>query len=212
MLIVGLNHLAFITADMESTIRFYRDLLEMDLISGIGHEGFRHYFFRCGEGHIAFFEYEIAQPMDYDKFHGSPTDKPIGFDHVSFTVASRNVLFELKDRLEAANIDVTGAVDHGTMWSIYFFDPINNLPLEASWNCVEIVKTPAILDSAPLKVAAEGSSPQPGHWPEVITHTKEEEMNPVPGNGFSMREDFLRRGLVRVNPDMESVLIQEASD
>ena len=171
MLIVGLNHLAFITADMESTIRFYRDLLEMDLISGIGHEGFRHYFFRCGEGHIAFFEYEIAQPMDYDKFHGSPTDKPIGFDHVSFTVASRNVLFELKDRLEAANIDVTGAVDHGTMWSIYFFDPINNLPLEASWNCVEIVKTPAILDSAPLKVAAEGSSPQPGHWPEVITHT-----------------------------------------
>ena len=212
MLIVGLNHLAFITADMESTIRFYRDLLEMDLISGIGHEGFRHYFFRCGEGHIAFFEYEIAQPMDYDKFHGSPTDKPIGFDHVSFTVASRKVLFELKDRLEAANIDVTGAVDHGTMWSIYFFDPINNLPLEASWNCVEIVKTPAILDSAPLKVAAEGSSPQPGHWPEVITHTKEEEMNSVPGNGFSMREDFLRRGLVRVNPDMESVLIQEASD
>ena len=212
MLIVGLNHLAFITRDMESTIRFYRDLLEMDLISGIGHEGFRHYFFRCGEGHIAFFEYEIAQPMDYDKFHGSPTDKPIGFDHVSFTVASRKVLFELKDRLEAANIDVTGAVDHGTMWSIYFFDPINNLPLEASWNCVEIVKTPAILDSAPLKVAAEGSSPQPGHWPEVITHTKEEEMNPVPGNGFSMREDFLRRGLVRVNPDMESVLIQEASD
>ena len=212
MLIVGLNHLAFITRDMESTIRFYRDLLEMDLISGIGHEGFRHYFFRCGEGHIAFFEYEIAQPMDYDKFHGSPTDKPIGFDHVSFTVASRKVLFELKDRLEAADIDVTGAVDHGTMWSIYFFDPINNLPLEASWNCVEIVKTPAILDSAPLKVATEGSSPQPGHWPEVITHTKEEEMNPVPGNGFAMRENFLRRGLARVNPDMESVLLQEASD
>ena len=209
MLIVGLNHLAFITRDMESTIRFYRDLLEMDLISGIGHEGFRHYFFRCGEGHIAFFEYEIAQPMEYDKFHGSPTDKPIGFDHVSFTVASRKLLFEIKDRLEAANIDVTGAVDHGTMWSIYFFDPINNLPLEASWNCLEIVETPAILDSAPLKVAMEGSRPQPGHWPDVRTHTTEEEMNPVPGNGVAMREDFLRRGLARVTPDMKSVLKQK---
>ena len=38
MLIKGLNHLAFITPDMEATIRFYRDLLEMDLISGIGHQ------------------------------------------------------------------------------------------------------------------------------------------------------------------------------
>ena len=210
MLIVGLNHLAFITRDMESTIRFYRDLLEMDLISGIGHEGFRHYFFRCGEGHIAFFEYEIAQPMEYDKFHGSPTDKPIGFDHVSFTVASRKLLFEIKDRLEAADIDVTGAIDHGTMWSIYFFDPINNLPLEASWNCVEIVETPAILDSTPLKVAMEGSGPQPGHWPDVTTHTTEEEMNPAPGNGVAMREDFLRRGLARATPDMKSVLKQKA--
>ena len=209
MLIVGLNHLAFITRDMESTIRFYRDLLEMDLIYGIGHEGFRHYFFRCGESHIAFFEYEIAQPMKYDKFHGSPTDKPIGFDHVSFTVASRKLLFEIKDRLEAADIEVTGAVDHGTMWSIYFFDPINNLPLEASWNCLEIVETPAILDSAPLKVAMEGTRPQPGHWPDVRTRTTEEEMNPVPGNGVAMREDFLRRGLARVTPDMKSALKQK---
>ena len=47
MLVKGLNHLAFITSDMEATIRFYRDLLEMDLISGIGHDGFRHYFFKC---------------------------------------------------------------------------------------------------------------------------------------------------------------------
>jgi hypothetical protein len=30
-----------------------------------------------------------------------------------------------------AGIEVTGAVDHGIIWSIYFFDP-NNIPLEAS--------------------------------------------------------------------------------
>ena len=83
---------------------------------------------------MAFFEYEIAKPMAYDKFHGSPTDRPIGFDHVSFTVDSRKELFHLKDKLEAADIEVSGAVDHGTVWSIYFFDPVNNLPLEASWD------------------------------------------------------------------------------
>ena len=77
MLVKGLNHLAFITPDMEATIRFYRDLLEMDLISGIGHEGFRHYFFKCGDGAVAFFEYEIAQRMSYGKFHGAPTDERV---------------------------------------------------------------------------------------------------------------------------------------
>ena len=123
MIFTGMNHMAFITRDIEKTIRFYRDLLQMELFAGIGHEGFRHYFFKCGDGAIAFFEYDIAKPMEYDKFHGSPTDKPIGFDHVSLTVPSREALFALKDKLEAADIEVTGAVDHGTMWSIYFFDP-----------------------------------------------------------------------------------------
>ena len=30
MILSGINHLAFITRDMEMTIRFYRDLLEPD--------------------------------------------------------------------------------------------------------------------------------------------------------------------------------------
>ena len=206
MLVKGLNHLAFITPDMEATIRFYRDLLEMDLVSGIGHDGFRHYFFKCGDGAVAFFEYEIAQPMAYDKFHGSPTNKPIGFDHVSFTVDSCEELFHLKDKLEAANIEVSSAVDHGTIWSIYFFDPINNLPLEASWDCVVIDTAPAILDTNPLPVAEEGSSPQPGQWPEVTTPTPPEKMTAQPGNGFAMRDDFVRRGIASLSPDLEKFL------
>ena len=211
MLIKGLNHLAFITPDMEATIRFYRDLLEMDLTSGIGHDGFRHYFFKCGDGAVAFFEYEIAKPMAYDKFHGSPTDRPIGFDHVSFTVDSRKELFHLKDKLEAADIEVSGAVDHGTVWSIYFFDPVNNLPLEASWDCVAIASAPAILDTNPLPAAEEGASPQPGQWTEVTAPTPERQMIAHPGNGFAMRDDFVRRGLVRLTPDLKEVLDQQQS-
>ena len=41
-MLTGINHLAFITNDMEKTIRFYRDLLEMELNSGVGHAGYRH--------------------------------------------------------------------------------------------------------------------------------------------------------------------------
>jgi catechol 2,3-dioxygenase-like lactoylglutathione lyase family enzyme len=200
MILTGLNHLAFITPSMEKTIRFYRDLLEMDLVSGIGQPGFRHYFFKCGEGAVAFFEYSGAQPMKYDKSHGSPTSQPIGFDHVSFTVASCEELFGLRDKLVAANVEVSEAVDHGTIWSIYFFDPVNHLPLEASWNCMEVTKPPAILDTKPLKVAEEGSGPQPGQWPEVSTPTGRSQMVAKPGNGFDMRAEFLQRGLAKVEP------------
>ena len=212
MIFTGMNHMAFITPDIEKTIRFYRDLLHMELFAGIGHDGYRHYFFRCGDGAIAFFEYDIAKPMEYDKFHGSPTDKPIGFDHLSLTVPTRADLFALKDRLEAADIEVTGAVDHGTMWSIYFFDPVNNLPLEATWECMEMLGSPAIEDDDPLAIAEEGAAPQAGHWPEVTNPTPAEQMVAHGGNGLAMRESFLKRGLAKTKPDLDEALAQIAQN
>lgn len=41
----GINHLAMVTRDMRVTIRFWRDLLGMRLIAGMGRKGYRHYFF-----------------------------------------------------------------------------------------------------------------------------------------------------------------------
>jgi len=199
MLLKAINHLAFITGDMEKTIRFYRDLLGMELVAGVGHDGYRHYFFKFGVNQVAFFEYDGAEPM-VRKFHGSPTDKPLGFDHVSFTVASREDLFALKDKLEAAGFEVDGAVDHGTMWSIYFFDP-NNIPLEASWEFMDIVQPPAMAEDDPMDVVAEGAGPQPGVWPEVTRPTSPEEMTAHAGNGHVMRRTFLDHGLGRLRDD-----------
>lgn len=198
--LTGLNHLAFITEDMTKTVRFYRDLLGLRLQAGIGHGGYRHYFFQMDVGQIAFFEYEGAVPMKR-KFHGVKTEEPLGFDHVSLTVESKEDLFTLKDRLEAAGVKVDGAVDHGTMWSIYFFDN-NNIPLEATWDTIEIIKTPAIEDDDPLAIADEGAEPQPGHWPEVTNPTPPAEMTAHAGNGYDMRESFLSRGLAVAKPNV----------
>ncbi len=209
MRMMNINHLAFITRDMEATIRFYRDLLGMELCAGIGHDGYRHYFFRLNdEDMVAFFEYDEARPMEY-KFAGARTDKPLGFDHVSITVESLEDLFALKDQLEAAGFKVDGAVDHGIIWSIYFHDH-NNIPLEASWNCMELLKTPAIEDDDPMAIAAEGSAPQPGHWPEVTNPTPAEEMIAHDGNGYAMRQSFLRQGLARNTPELEAVLARSS--
>ena len=199
MLLTGINHLAFITDDLEKTIRFYRDLLGMELVAGIGHEGYRHYFFKFGDNQVAFFEYDGARPMER-KPHGAPTDKPQGFDHVSFTVATCADLFRLKDKLEAAGIEVTGAVDHGIIWSIYFFDH-NNIPLEASWECMELLQAPAVEDVEPMAIAAEGAGPQPGHWPEVTEPTPRAKMTASAGNGLEMRQSFLKQGLGRMTDE-----------
>jgi len=205
MSLQGINHLAFITDDMVTTIRFYRDLLGLKLSAGIGHDGYRHYFFQLADGttHVAFFEYEGATIMNR-KFPGDRTNLPLGFDHVSFTVESREALFALKDRVEAAGLEVEGAVDHGLFWSIYFYDPHNNIPLEATWQFMDLEQMPAISEDDPLDIAAEGSELQPGHWPSVENPTPESEMRALTGNGQPMRENFLKQGLARYSTGVPS--------
>ncbi|MDA1100399.1 MAG: VOC family protein [Proteobacteria bacterium] len=209
MALTGINHLAFITHDLEATIRFYRDLLGMTLEAGVGHDGYRHYFFRAGQAQIAFFAYDGAQPMR-PKSHGSPTREPLGFDHVSMTCESREDLFAAKDRLEAAGFEVSGAVDHGTIWSIYFFDP-NNIPLEISWDIMQITQPPAVADDQPLAIVAEGAGPQPGHWPEVTRPTPVAQMTAHAGNGFQMRDAALSEKRGDYTPEYRA-LMAAASD
>ncbi len=213
----GINHLAFITDDMVTTIRFYRDLLGLKLSAGIGHDGYRHYFFQFPDGatHVAFFEYDGATVMNR-KFPGNRTSLPLGFDHVSFTVNSREDLFTLKDRLEAADIEVEGAIDHGIFWSIYFYDPHNNIPLEATWQFMDIEQYPAMSEDDPLEIVAEGADPQPGHWPAVRRATAQSEMRAQGGNGHPMRQHFIENGLARfsagVSVEFQRSLQSEAED
>ena len=204
MAITAINHLAFITPDMEKTIRFYSDLLGFRLEAGVGHGGYRHYFFAFGDNQVAFFEYEGAAVMER-KFHGVKTDKPLGFDHVSFTVPSVAELFRFKDKLDAAGIEVTGPIDHGPIWSIYFFDN-NTIPLEISADVMEVLESPAMSDDDPMGIVAEGADPQPGIWPEVARPTPRSEWKAKPGNGFEMRPTFLREGKGRIKPEYEDLI------
>lgn len=208
MRLTGVNHLAFITNDLTRTIRFWRDLLGLRLEAGIGHEGYRHYFFKLGdENQIAFFEYEQASPMEY-KFHGERTDKPLGFDHLSMTVDTVEELFGFKDRLEAAGFKVHGAVDHGIIWSIYFFDP-NNIPLEISWETMKITNPPAMDEVKPMEIVAEGAEPQPGHWPDVTNPTPRERFTAHGGNAYTMRETFLREGIGQLRPEFVALMREQ---
>ena len=210
MTVKRIHHVAYRCRDTRETVDFYRDLLGMELTLGIGHDGYRHYFFKTANNYIAFFAYEGARAME-KKSHGAPSTAPLGFDHLSISVNSKTDLFALKDRLDAAGIEVSGAVDHGFGWSIYFFDN-NNIPLEATWNCLDVIKMPAIVEDDPLPVAAEGAEPQPGIWPDVTNPTPPEKMTAHAGNGYQMREDFLRDGLAVLRPDYARHIESDAAD
>lgn len=183
----GINHLAMATGDMDKTIRFWRDLLGMRLVAGLGRPGYRHYFFEISKTDlIAFFEWPGVQPVA-EKDHGEPVKGPFVFDHVSFGVETEDDLWNLKDKLAAAGFDVSDVINHGFIHSIYAFDP-NGIPIEFSYSVanIDIRKHPNIADSVPTELAQEGSEPQFDKWPAVKKPTPRADRRILPGAGSEL--------------------------
>ncbi|GLI32879.1 VOC family protein [Desulforhabdus amnigena] len=180
----GVHHLAMATRDLDKTVRFWRDLLEMRLVIGMGRPGYRHYFLEVSENTlITFFEWPDVEPVT-EKDHGFPVKGPFVFDHVSFAVETEETLWILKDRLDAAGMWVSEMIDHGFIHSIYTFDP-NGIPIEFSCNVkgIDIRKNPVNIDSRPSSVIMEGTEPQPNKWPPATKITPVEERDIFPGEG-----------------------------
>jgi len=182
-----INHLAMATGDMDKTIRFWRDLLGMRLVAGLGEPGYRHYFFEISETDlIAFFEWPGVKPVS-EKDHGEPVSGPYIFDHVSFGVGSEEDLWRTKDRLTAAGFWVSDVIDHGFIHSIYAFDP-KGIPIEFSSNVKEIdVRTnPSMRDRVPSPTTREGPDPHPQKWPPVSKPTPKEQWVTYPWAGSEL--------------------------
>lgn len=171
----GIHHLAMATRNMDETIKFWRDILGMRLILGLGRPGYRHYFFEISPGDtIAFFEWPDVEPVE-EKDHGFPVKGPFVFDHVSIGVAEKNKLWEIKQVLEKAGYWTSEVIDHGFILSLYSFDP-NGIAIEFSWEVKEFDPrlNPKLLDTSPSPIALEGPEPHPGRRPEVSSPDESE--------------------------------------
>jgi catechol 2,3-dioxygenase-like lactoylglutathione lyase family enzyme len=183
----GVNHIAIATGDMDRTVRFWRDLIGMKLLAAMGQPGFRQYMFEmsaCSCDLLVFFEWPEVEPVE-EKGHGSPVKGPFGFDHIAIGVEDQDGLFELKDKLNAADIWVSEVIDHEFIRSIYTYDP-NGIAVEFSCKAVDvdIREKPVFTDKAPSVITKEGSEPNPAAWPEVKDPTKEEEKKIYKGDFF----------------------------
>ncbi|HEY6000246.1 MAG TPA: VOC family protein [bacterium] len=165
--VVGIHHLALVTGSLERTIRFWRDLVGLEMRARLGAPGYRQYFFGAGgRTLIAFFEWTGAGPVP-EKDHGAPVRGPIDFDHVALELSAEEGLFELRDRLAAAGFWVSEPMDLGFAHSIFSFDP-NGVPVEFAVPVPgrDFREAPLFADRQPGAVALEGAAPQPGVWPE----------------------------------------------
>ena len=183
----GINHLAMVTGDMDQTVRFWRDLVGMRLVAGLGEPGYRHYFFEISpDDLLAFFEWPKVEGVE-EKDHGYPMSGPVIFDHISFGVENYDQLWELKDNLTAAGFPVSGVIDHGFILSVYSWDP-NGIPIEFSCDKpdVDIRSAPKMADKKPTAVALEGPEPQLNQWPRPADPTPSEKRRIYSGAGSEL--------------------------
>ena len=153
----GIHHLALATNDMDKTVRFYRDILGMELVATTGNRpgrSYRHYFFKLGpQQTVAFFEW----PGMLDEFHkpaGMPARGQVQFDHVAFGVETVADLEKLQHELRSKGVEVTEVIDHTICKSIYFTDP-NGIALEASTWTQDIFEKPHRADQRPVPSVLE---------------------------------------------------------
>jgi catechol 2,3-dioxygenase-like lactoylglutathione lyase family enzyme len=111
----GLHHTALISSDVETTIRFYQDLLGFpltELIENRDYPGSSHFFFDIGNGNLlAFFDFPGLDVGPYAEVLG-------GLHHMAISVEPQR-WEELVERLRAAGVD--HEVHSGV--SVYFRDP-----------------------------------------------------------------------------------------
>ncbi|WP_433830427.1 VOC family protein [Actinoplanes sp. CA-015351] len=111
----GLHHTALISSDVETTVRFYQDLLGFpltELIENRDYPGSSHFFFDIGNGNLlAFFDLPGLNLGPYAEVLG-------GLHHMAISVDPAR-WDELVARLAQAGVDHT--VHSGV--SVYFQDP-----------------------------------------------------------------------------------------
>jgi glyoxylase I family protein len=114
----GLHHTALISSDVETTIRFYQDLLGfplVELVENRDYPGSSHFFFDLGNQTLLGF-------FDFPGLGLDPGVESIGsVQHIAIS-SPRDRWEQVRERLDAAGVEYAGP-DRGIEESMYFKDP-----------------------------------------------------------------------------------------
>ncbi|MBV9788121.1 MAG: VOC family protein [Chloroflexi bacterium] len=133
----GFHHVALMTPDLDATMRFYGDLLGMQvgpILQGAGGQG-RHCFIRPGATEawgLHFFEHPDAQVFAYPQNFPRFAVLPGALQHIAFTLPDEVAALTLRQRLAAFGVAMTDIAQIGPISNTLFRDN-NGLLLEATW-------------------------------------------------------------------------------
>jgi len=122
---VRIGHVHLKVADLERALKFYRDVLGLELTQRYGEQAA---FLSAGGYHhhvgLNTWESEGGSP---------PPPGSTGLYHVAILYPTRALLADAVRRVQAAGIPLDGASDHGVSEAIYLRDPDNN-GVELYWD------------------------------------------------------------------------------
>jgi glyoxylase I family protein len=114
----GIHHAALICRDVETTIRFYQELLGfplVELVENRDYAGSSHFFFDVGNRTLlGFFDFPGHDHPDFTETIG-------GVQHIALSVSPEQ-FSSAKERFDAAGIEYLGP-DRGVEDSLYVRDP-----------------------------------------------------------------------------------------
>ena len=113
-----IGHIHLKVADLERSVKFYRDILGFEVMTRIGNQAA---FLSAGgyHHHIGLNTWESA--------NGNPPPQgSTGLYHFAILVSNRKELAKVFKRLMDKNYPIEGASDHGVSEAIYLKDPDDN--------------------------------------------------------------------------------------
>jgi catechol 2,3-dioxygenase len=122
---VGIGHVHLKVADLERSLRFYRDVLGFEVTQGYGQDAV---FVSAGGYH-----HHIGLNTRESKGGPPPAPGTTGLYHMAILYPTRASLADALRRLVEARIPLDGAADHGVSEALYLHDPDGN-GVELYWD------------------------------------------------------------------------------
>ena len=120
-----IGHVHLKVADLERSLKFYRDLLGFQVMQYYGSSAV---FISAGGYH-----HHIGLNTWYSKNGSPPSPRSTGLFHTAIVYPSRKDLAVALKRLVVAKYPLTGASDHGVSHALYLDDPDGN-GVELYWD------------------------------------------------------------------------------
>jgi catechol 2,3-dioxygenase len=121
----GIGHVHLKVADLERSLRFYRDVLGFEVTQGYGQDAV---FLSAGGYH-----HHIGLNTWESKGGSPPAPGTTGLYHLAILYPTRAALADALRRLVTAGVALTGAADHGVSEALYLDDPDGN-GVELYWD------------------------------------------------------------------------------